>query len=111
MIVDLIDTQIKAAVQHDGGNITFVRFDEEQGTVYVGHPHHTHASARTHTPTSRLRQLDIMRLLQVRLEGACSTCESSKQTLEQGVSNVLKFYVPDVQHVVDVGAGGAGEAP
>lgn len=33
------------------------------------------------------------------LQGACSGCPSSSATLKQGVENMLKYYVPEVQSV------------
>jgi hypothetical protein len=32
----------------------------------------------------------------VKLQGACSTCSSSKVTLKSGVENMLMHYVPEV---------------
>ena len=34
------------------------------------------------------------------LAGACSGCAMSKQTLHQGVEDMLKHYVPEVQAIV-----------
>jgi len=39
----------------------------------------------------------IVRLL---LSGSCSGCAMSKITLERGVENMLKHYVPEVQAIV-----------
>jgi hypothetical protein len=52
--------------QDDGGDIHYVSFDEETGLVTV------------------------------KLQGACSTCSSSKVTLKSGVENMLMHYVPEV---------------
>ncbi|EKX40795.1 hypothetical protein GUITHDRAFT_158274 [Guillardia theta CCMP2712] len=72
MIKELLDTRIRPAVQDDGGDISFIGFDEETGRVTV------------------------------RLQGACSTCSSSKVTLKSGVENMLMHYVPEVTEVVAV---------
>ena len=39
----------------------------------------------------------------VRLRGACSGCPSSVYTLKNGIENMLKYYVPEVQEVREVG--------
>jgi Fe-S cluster biogenesis protein NfuA len=70
LIKELLDTRIRPAVQDDGGDINFVSFDEETGVVVV------------------------------QLQGACSTCSSSKVTLKSGVENMLKHYVPEVHEVI-----------
>jgi len=38
----------------------------------------------------------------VRLKGACSGCPSSSITLKNGIENMLKHYLPDVQEVKSV---------
>ena len=53
--------------QDDGGDIEYVSFDEDSGVVTV------------------------------KLQGACSTCSSSKVTLKSGVENMLMHYVPEVR--------------
>jgi len=70
LIKELLDTRIRPAVQDDGGDISFVEFDEKSGVVTV------------------------------QLQGACSTCSSSKVTLKSGVENMLMHYVPEVTEVV-----------
>jgi len=70
LIKELLDTRIRPAVQDDGGDINFVSFNEESGVVVV------------------------------QLQGACSTCASSKVTLKSGVENMLKHYVPEVHEVI-----------
>lgn len=70
LIKELLDTRIRPAVQDDGGDISFVEFDEDTGVVIV------------------------------QLQGACSTCSSSKVTLKSGVENMLMHYVPEVTEVV-----------
>tara|TARA_B100001540_G_C15814671_1_gene646483 strand:+ start:1865 stop:2107 length:243 start_codon:yes stop_codon:yes gene_type:complete len=40
--------------------------------------------------------------LQVRLLGACSTCEVSLQTLKNGVETTIRKSVPEITSVVEV---------
>ena len=68
-IKDLLDTRIRPAVAQDGGDITFGRFEEATGVVYL------------------------------HMRGACSGCPSSAATLRAGVENMLKHYVPEVTRV------------
>lgn len=35
----------------------------------------------------------------LKLQGACSGCPSSTETLKSGIENMLKYYVPEVQEV------------
>ena len=53
----------------------------------------------------------VVRLL---LSGSCSGCAMSKITLQRGVEQTLKHYVPEVQAIVgedDEGAKGKGYEP
>jgi Fe-S cluster biogenesis protein NfuA len=68
-IKDLLDTRIRPAVAQDGGDITFSRFEESTGVVFL------------------------------HMRGACSGCPSSSATLKAGVENMLKHYVPEVTRV------------
>jgi Fe-S cluster biogenesis protein NfuA len=68
-IKDLIETRVRPAVAQDGGDITFQRFDAETGTVFLS------------------------------MRGACAGCPSSSATLKQGIENMLKTYVPEVNAV------------
>lgn len=70
LIKELLDTRIRPAVQDDGGDINYVSFEEDSGVVTV------------------------------KLQGACSSCSSSKVTLKSGVENMLMHYVPEVTEVV-----------
>src|SRR4051794_4486912 len=36
------------------------------------------------------------------LQGSCTGCPSSVVTLKQGIKNMMQFYVPEVQDVVEV---------
>ena len=68
-IVELLDTRIRPAVARDGGDILFDRFDSGAGTVYL------------------------------HLRGACAGCPASTMTLKQGVENMLRHYIPEVEAV------------
>ena len=68
-IKDLLDTRIRPAVAQDGGDITFDRWDQDTGVVFL------------------------------HMRGACSGCPSSSATLKAGVENMLKHYVPEVTRV------------
>lgn len=72
MIKELIFTRIRPAIQDDGGDIEFVNFHEDDGTVYL------------------------------RLKGACRSCDSSSVTLKNGIESMLKFYIEEVQNVEQV---------
>lgn len=72
MIKELIFTRIRPAIQDDGGDIEFVRFIEDSGTVYL------------------------------RLKGACRSCDSSSVTLKNGIESMLKYYIEEVQNVEPV---------
>ncbi|MDB5227614.1 MAG: thioredoxin [Bacteroidota bacterium] len=63
-----LDKYVKPAVEMDGGNISFVKFEDGKLTL--------------------------------QLQGSCSGCPSSVVTLKQGIENLLKRFVPEVQEVV-----------
>lgn len=63
-----LDKYVKPAVEMDGGNISFVKFDNG--------------------------------ILTVQLQGSCSGCPSSTVTLKQGIENLMKRFVPEVQSVI-----------
>lgn len=63
-----LDKYVKPAVEMDGGNISFVSFENGKLTL--------------------------------QLQGSCSGCPSSTVTLKQGIENLLKRFVPEVQEVV-----------
>ncbi|KAK6463407.1 scaffold protein Nfu/NifU N terminal-domain-containing protein [Scheffersomyces coipomensis] len=69
MIKELIFTRIRPAIQDDGGDIEFVKFREEDGTVFL------------------------------KLMGACRSCDSSSVTLKNGIESMLKYYIEEVQAV------------
>lgn len=66
-IRELLETRVRPAVQMDGGDIVFDRF--EDGIVYL----HMH--------------------------GACSGCPSSTVTLKNGIENMLRHFIPEVEEV------------
>lgn len=68
-IVELIETRVRPAVAQDGGDIIFRGFNQDSGLVTL------------------------------ELHGACSGCPSSTATLKDGIENMLKHYVPEVQSV------------
>tara|TARA_Y100000590_G_scaffold331880_1_gene377164 strand:+ start:2424 stop:2726 length:303 start_codon:yes stop_codon:yes gene_type:complete len=39
-------------------------------------------------------------VVKLEMAGSCSGCAMSKMTLQQGVENLLKHYVPEVQAIV-----------
>ncbi len=71
-IKDLIETRVRPAVAQDGGDINFHSWDDASGVV------------------------------RLRLRGSCSGCPSSALTLKQGIENMLRHYVPEVNAVEQV---------
>ncbi len=69
MIKELIFTRIRPAILEDGGDVEFIKFEEETGTCYL------------------------------KLRGACRTCSSSEVTLKSGIESMLKFYIEEVRNV------------
>lgn len=72
MIKELIFTRIRPAIQDDGGDIEFVKFLPDSGTVYL------------------------------RLRGACRSCDSSSITLKNGIESMLKHYIEEVENVEQI---------
>ncbi len=68
-ILELIETRVRPAVAQDGGDIIFHRFDSDSGIVHLS------------------------------MRGACAGCPSSTMTLKQGIENMLKAYIPEVNAV------------
>lgn len=73
-IKQILDEYVRPAVETDGGFIGFHSFEESSGTV------------------------------KVLMQGSCSGCPSSTQTLKMGIENLLKRMVPEVQTVIAEGA-------
>ena len=66
-IKELLETRVRPAVAHDGGDITFRGFKD--GIVYL------------------------------HMRGACAGCPSSTATLKNGIQNLLRHFLPDVEEV------------
>lgn len=71
-IKDIIDARVRPAVARDGGDITFHSWDPEEGVVRLN------------------------------MRGSCAGCPSSTLTLKQGIENLLRHYVPEVNRVEQV---------
>jgi Fe-S cluster biogenesis protein NfuA len=68
-IRELIDTRVRPAVANDGGDIIFKGFDGGAGVVYL------------------------------HMRGSCAGCPSSTMTLKNGIENMLRHYIPEVNAV------------
>ena len=68
----LIEQRVRPAVARDGGDITFHSWDHENGVVRLN------------------------------MRGSCAGCPSSTLTLKQGIENMLRHYVPEVNRVEQV---------
>ena len=68
-IKELLETRVRPAVAQDGGDIVFRGFEGKSGTVFLN------------------------------LRGACAGCPSSTATLKNGIENMLRHYVPEVNAV------------
>ena len=68
-IRELIDTRVRPAVANDGGDIIFKGFDGGSGVVFL------------------------------HLRGSCAGCPSSTLTLKNGIENMLRHYIPEVNAV------------
>lgn len=44
-------------------------------------------------------------IVQLKLQGSCTSCPSSIITLKNGIQNMLQFYIPEVEGVEQVGRG------
>jgi Fe-S cluster biogenesis protein NfuA len=60
---------VRPFVQEDGGDITYLDFEEDTGVVTL------------------------------QMKGACAGCPSSAVTLKNGIENMLKHYVAEVTTV------------
>lgn len=70
-IQEVLDFRVRPAVQSDGGDVEFVSYDQKSKTVTL------------------------------KMRGACLGCPSSEQTLRGGITQTLRFYLPnDVEQVV-----------
>jgi Fe-S cluster biogenesis protein NfuA len=68
-IKELIETRVRPAVAQDGGDIVFRGFEGSSGTVFLS------------------------------MRGSCAGCPSSTATLKNGIENMLRHYVPEVNAV------------
>ena len=68
-IKELLDTRVRPAVANDGGDIIFKGFDASSGVVSL------------------------------HMRGSCAGCPSSTMTLKNGIENMLRHYVPEVNAV------------
>jgi Fe-S cluster biogenesis protein NfuA len=68
----IIEARVRPAVARDGGDITFHSWDHDAGVVRLN------------------------------MRGSCAGCPSSTLTLKQGIENMLKHYVPEVNAVEQV---------
>lgn len=68
-IRELLDTRVRPAVASDGGDIVFKGFDGGSGVVFL------------------------------QLHGSCAGCPSSTLTLKNGIENMLRHYIPEVNAV------------
>ncbi|GHU37814.1 NifU family protein [Spirochaetia bacterium] len=64
--------EVRPSLQADGGDVEFVSFAEENGTVSL------------------------------KLTGQCGDCPYSQMTLKNGIENFLRQQVPQVSSVVNV---------
>ena len=69
LIKEIIATRVRPVVQEDGGDIKFISFDLDSGTVFVA------------------------------MKGSCSGCPSSSVTLKSGIEKMLIHYVAEVKLV------------
>lgn len=69
---EIIEARVRPAVARDGGDITFHSWDHAEGVVRLN------------------------------MRGACAGCPSSTLTLKQGIENMLRHYVPEVNRVEQV---------
>jgi Fe-S cluster biogenesis protein NfuA len=70
-ILEVLD-QIRPALHADGGDVEFVGFNEEDGTVHL------------------------------RLMGACESCPISMLTLKEGIEKRIRSTVPEVTEVLAI---------
>ena len=71
-IIYILEEHVRQFVERHGGSIIFRSFDEQTGTVLL------------------------------EMQGSCSGCPSATTTLKDGVENILKFHIPEVESVQQV---------
>ena len=73
-IKELLETRVRPAVAQDGGDIVFRGYEGSSGTVFLN------------------------------MRGSCAGCPSSTATLKNGIENMLRHYIPEVNAVEAVSA-------
>ena len=68
-IKELLETRVRPAVAQDGGDIIFRGYEGKTGTVFLN------------------------------MRGSCAGCPSSTATLKNGIENMLRHYIPEVNGV------------
>lgn len=68
-IKEILEARVRPFVQEDGGDIKFIRFEEDKGRVLL------------------------------EMHGSCSGCPSSSVTLKNGIEKLLTHYIPEVKLV------------
>lgn len=79
-IQEVIDRFVRPMLARDGGEATLLRFDARTGVAYI------------------------------RMGGACGGCPSGKTTLERGIEQTIKRYVPEVTKVEEAAGAKVMEA-
>lgn len=82
LIKELLSTRIRPRIKADGGDIFFQSFDDSHGIVKV--------------------KVFFLDKCNMQLTGACKGCASSSVTLKQGVEQMMKHYIPEVQSVESI---------
>lgn len=72
LIKEIISSRIRPNLQDDGGDVKYIRFDEESGIVYL------------------------------KMKGACGTCGHSESTLKNGIEKMLVHFVAEVKSVEEI---------
>ncbi|CDJ37306.1 NifU-like domain-containing protein, putative [Eimeria tenella] len=75
-IKETINHRVKPMLQSDGGDVEVLRFDAESGALYV------------------------------HLLGSCQGCPSSTVTVKRGMEQMLKYYYPEVEEVIECDENG-----
>lgn len=71
-VMDLLETRIKPNLMEDGGDISYQGYDPETSTIFV------------------------------KLHGSCKSCSLSSATLQNGVENMIKHYIPEIEKVQQI---------
>ena len=70
--IEKILEEIRPHLQMDGGDVSFVEYDDQTG------------------------------VLKVKLQGACVGCPMSQMTLQDGIGKAIKEKIPEVKEVIGV---------